>query len=81
VPLFIGWGFDDAGVSEIVAELKKHMKAREDTGQIKRAEQALQDVQQLRSEVTEMGQDMKALLTDFNVVVPVPSASEEMERA
>jgi predicted metal-dependent RNase len=77
VPLFIGWGFDDAAVSEIVADLKKRIKARRDTGQIKRAEQALQEVQELRSEVTEM----KALLTHFNVIVPVPSPSQEMERA
>jgi hypothetical protein len=56
------------------------MKARGDTGQIKKTEQALQELLQLRSEVTEMRLNMKAMLIHFSVVVPVRSASEEMER-
>lgn len=80
MPIFIGWGCDDVGVTEIVDELKKRMKARGDTGQIRRTEQALKEVQELRYEMTEMRQDMKALLTHFNVVVPIPSPSEQMVR-
>jgi hypothetical protein len=80
IPMFVGWGCDDTRVSEIVAELKKRMKARGDTGQIQKAEMTLQEIKQLRVEMTEMKQDMKALLTHFHVAAPVSSPTEEMER-
>jgi hypothetical protein len=71
--MFIGWGCDDDRVSEIVEELKKRMKARGGTGQIQKAEMTLQEIKQLRVEMTEMKQDMKALLTHFHVAAPVSS--------
>mmetsp|Transcript_23667 Transcript_23667/g.58019 ORF Transcript_23667/g.58019 Transcript_23667/m.58019 type:complete len:201 (-) Transcript_23667:95-697(-) len=76
MPIFIGWGCEDETVSEIVAELKKRMKARGDTGQIQKAELALQEIRALRKENQLLREDMKALLAHFNV----PAASEEMER-
>ena len=85
-PIFIGWGCDDEQVSEIVAELKLRMKARGDTGQIQKAELALQEIRALREENRLLREDMKALLNHFNIAVPTdngasqPSASEEMER-
>jgi hypothetical protein len=38
MPIFVGCGCEDDRVSEIVAELKKRMKARGDTGQIRKTE-------------------------------------------
>ncbi|KAL3937745.1 MAG: hypothetical protein SGBAC_007206 [Bacillariaceae sp.] len=83
MPIFIGWGCEDEQVADIVAELKKRMKARGDTGQIQKAELALQEIRALRKENQLLREDMKALLDHFNITVPVeavPSASEEMER-
>mmetsp|Transcript_19395 Transcript_19395/g.47918 ORF Transcript_19395/g.47918 Transcript_19395/m.47918 type:complete len:194 (+) Transcript_19395:68-649(+) len=78
MPIFIGWGCEDERVSEIVAELKKRMKARGDTGQIQKAELALQEIRELRKENKLLREDMQALMAHFNL----PSASaEEMERA
>merc|ERR1719373_1389030 len=87
MPIFIGWGCEDEKVSEIVAELKKRMKARGDTGQIQKAEIALQEIRALREENRLLREDMKALLDHFHIAAPSdkagahqPSASQEMER-
>jgi len=86
MPIFIGWGCEDERVAEIVAELKKRMKARGDTGQIQKAELALQEIRALREENQLLREDMKALLDHFNIEIPSeraarqPSSSEEMDR-
>jgi len=74
-PLFVGWGCDDAKVTEIVSELKARMKARGDTGQIERAEETLSEVKHLREEVSSLKADMKLLMQHLNVPVQY-----EMER-
>jgi hypothetical protein len=77
MPVFVGWGCDDPKVSEIVAELKRRMKARGDTGQIQKADMALQEIKQLRTELADVRHDMKALLAHLQV----PPPSKEMKRA
>lgn len=77
IPLYLGSGCDEERVSEIVAELKKRMKARGDTGQIARTEEALKEIHQLRNELIELKADMKLVLRALNV----PEASEAMDRS
>ena len=78
-PINIGWGCENEAVDEIVSELKKRMKERGDTGQIKKAEKNLEEIQKLQVEVSEMKKDMKLLLAHFNITAPTEYYSE-MER-
>jgi hypothetical protein len=75
-PIYPGCGCDDHLVTEIVEELKRRMKARGDTGQIRRAEQALDEIASLRGELAEVKQDLKAVLQHFNI-----SSPQQMERS
>lgn len=66
-PIFIGNGCEDEKVSEIVAELKLRMKARGDTGQISRTEETLKEIQELRTELSDLKADMKLVLKALNI--------------
>mmetsp|Transcript_10702 Transcript_10702/g.30581 ORF Transcript_10702/g.30581 Transcript_10702/m.30581 type:complete len:226 (+) Transcript_10702:115-792(+) len=76
-PLYVGWGCEHDRVAEIVAELKKRMKARGDTGQLAKTEEALQEIQALRHELSSMKADMKLVLRALNV----PDHEMTMNRA
>jgi hypothetical protein len=78
LPIYIGWGCNDHKVSEIVQELKRRMKARGDTGQIARTEEALQEIRELRSELDELKADVKLVLAALNV--PPTTTRHVMER-
>eukprot|EP00521_Asterionellopsis_glacialis_P007595 CAMPEP_0195291604 /NCGR_PEP_ID=MMETSP0707-20130614/7889_1 /TAXON_ID=33640 /ORGANISM="Asterionellopsis glacialis, Strain CCMP134" /LENGTH=180 /DNA_ID=CAMNT_0040351937 /DNA_START=102 /DNA_END=644 /DNA_ORIENTATION=+ len=67
MPLFVGSGCDVDKVSEIVAELKKRMKSRGDTGQINRTEEALQEIKNLRTEMSEMKTNMERIMVHLKV--------------
>ena len=71
MPLFPGCGCEYSKVGEIVQELKRRMKARGDTGQIAKTEEALKELHELRVEMKELKVDMKLLLD----AMKVPSSS------
>jgi NAD-dependent dihydropyrimidine dehydrogenase PreA subunit len=58
MPIYVGWGRDVEKVDEIVGELKRRMKARGDTGQNARTEEALHEIQELRTEMGELKEDV-----------------------
>ena len=53
------------------------MKARGETGQIVRTEEALKEIKELRTEVSDLKADMKQILKALNV----PTNQDVMERA
>ena len=61
--------------SQLVAELKKRMKARGDTGQIKRAEQLLGEIQILKAQAQNTDAKLNAILKHLNIEAPPPTAS------
>ena len=62
-------------VEEIVKELKTRMKARGDTGQIKRAEQLLGEIQILKAQAQNTDAKLNAILKHLNIEAPPPTAS------
>ena len=62
-------------VGEIVKELKTRMKARGDTGNIKRAEQTIDMVGQVQKDVADLNLKIDAIIAHLNITVP-----EKMER-
>ena len=62
-------------VDEIVKELKTRMKARGDTGQIKRAEQLLGEIQILKAQAQNTDAKLNAILKHLNIEAPPPTAS------
>ena len=62
-------------VAEIVKELKTRMKARGDTGQIKRAEQLLGEIQILKAQAQSTDAKLNAILKHLNIEAPPPTAS------
>ena len=62
-------------VEEIVKELKTRMKARGDTGQIKRAEQLLGEIQILKAQAQNTDAKLDAILKHLNIEAPPPTAS------
>ena len=62
-------------VAEIVKELKTRMKARGDTGQIKRAEQLLGEIQILKAQAQNTDAKLNAILKHLNIEAPPPTAS------
>ena len=56
--------------SQLVAELKKRMKARGDTGQIKRAEQLLGEIQILKAQAQNTDAKLDAILKHLNIEAP-----------
>ena len=61
--------------SQLVAELKKRMKARGDTGQIKRAEQLLGEIQILKAQAQNTDAKLDAILKHLNIDAPPPTAA------
>jgi hypothetical protein len=57
-------------VEEIVKELKTRMKARGDTGQIKRAEQLLGEIQILKAQAQSTDAKLDAILKHLNIEAP-----------
>jgi hypothetical protein len=62
-------------VEEIVKELKVRMKARGDTGQIKRAEQLLGEIQILKAQAKNTDAKLDAILKHLNISAPPPTAA------
>ena len=62
-------------MAEIVKELKKRMKARGDTGQIKRAEQLLGEIQILKAQAQNTDAKLNAILKHLNIEAPPATAS------
>ena len=56
-------------------ELKTRMKARGDTGQIKRAEQLLGEIQILKAQAQNRDAKLNAILKHLNIEAPPPTAS------
>ena len=77
MPLYTGCGCEEDKVSEIVTELKRRMKARGDTGQIARTEEALKEIHELRNEMAELKTDMKLIMKALNV----PTEPAAMDRS
>lgn len=72
--LFQGWCVapgcgcrNDPMVAEIVSELKSRMKDRGDTGQIRRTEQAHEEIKCLREEMSEMKADLKTIMRALKI--------------
>ncbi len=63
-------------MDEIVSNLKLRMKMRGDTGQIQRAEQTLQELQELKAQMKTMQNDINRILEALHV----PPSSEDMLR-
>lgn len=62
-------------VDEIVKELKSRMKARGDTGQIKRAEQLLGEIQILKVQAQNTDAKLDAILKHLNIDAPPATAA------
>ena len=62
-------------VTEIVEELKARQKARGDTGNIKRAEQTIDLVSEVKSDVASLTAKVDAILAHLNIPAP-----EKMQR-
>ena len=67
--------------SQLVAELKKRMKARGDTGQIKRAEQLLGEIQILKAQAQNTDAKLDAILKHLNIEAPPPTAAATVTSA
>ena len=67
--------------SQLVAELKKRMKARGDTGQIKRAEQLLGEIQILKAQAQNTDAKLDAILKHLNIDAPPPTAAATVTSA
>ena len=68
-------------VAEIVKELKVRMKARGDTGQIKRAEQLLGEIQILKAQAKNTDAKLDAILKHLNIEAPPPTAAATVTSA
>jgi len=80
IPIFPGNGCSKGElVATIVSELKTRMKSRGDTGQITRAEDAMSEIKEVKTEVADMRNDLKRLMKHLNVPSDPPS-SESISR-
>ena len=68
-------------VAEIVKELKTRMKSRGDTGQIKRAEQLLGEIQILKAQAQNTDAKLDAILKHLNIDAPPPTAAATVTSA
>jgi len=73
-----GCGCEGSKVEEIVHELKLRMKARGDTGQIKRAEQMLGEIQILKAQSQNVDAKLDLILKHLGLDPPVAVAAAEM---
>ena len=62
-------------VEEIVKELKVRMKARGDTGQIKRAEQLLGEIQILKAATHTLDEKLNVIIKHMGLRMPAPVAA------
>ena len=62
-------------------ELKTRMKARGDTGQIKRAEQLLGEIQILKAQAQNTDAKLNAILKHLNIEAPPPTAAATVTHA
>ena len=67
MPICPGNGCNEALVDEIVADLKRRMKARGDTGQIQRAEQMLDEVRRVGADVAEIRANVQAIMDHLKI--------------
>ena len=77
-PVCPGMGCDNDYVNEIVTEMKKRMKERGDTAQLLRTEEALVEIKELRSEVSNIRSDLGAIMKALNVTPTSTSPTFEM---
>ena len=75
MPICPGNGCNEPLVDEIVADLKRRMKARGDTGQIKRAEQLLGEIQILKAQAQSTDAKLNAILKHLNIEAPPTAAA------
>lgn len=73
-----GAGCDADLVNTVVRAMKERMKNRGDTGQIRRTEEALEQIQALRKEVSGLRQDVRAVMKALDV--ETPSSNDAMVR-
>ncbi|KAJ8612760.1 hypothetical protein CTAYLR_010394 [Chrysophaeum taylorii] len=73
-----GCGCSGRLVEEIVRELKARMKARGDTGQIRRAEQHLAEIQVVKADVANLNAKVDAILEHLKIAPPQPVAAASM---
>ena len=67
MPICPGNGCNEPLVDEIVADLKRRMKARGDTGQIQRAEQMLVEVRRVGEDVAEIKANVEAIMDHLKI--------------
>lgn len=79
MPICPGMGCDEAFVDEIVADLKRRMKSRGDTGQIQRAEQMLIAVQNVGADVRVMQANIHKIMEHLKLE-PVQPGVQVMNR-
>lgn len=79
VPISPGFGCDAELVQEIVEQLKGRMKGRGDTGNIQRAEDALQIMSKLLSETGSTGTKLDAVLAKLGIPAPAPASMPPMQ--
>lgn len=80
-PISPGCGCNGEDVDQIVTELKKRMKGRGDTGQIKRTEEILNKVTELEGKIQKMDkmdEKLDLIMKHLNISQPVKSI--EMNR-
>jgi len=65
-------------VDDVVRELKARMKARGDTGQIRRAEQQLSEIQLVKADLANLNAKVDALMSHLKVAAPTPVAGATM---
>mmetsp|Transcript_18909 Transcript_18909/g.31276 ORF Transcript_18909/g.31276 Transcript_18909/m.31276 type:complete len:90 (-) Transcript_18909:78-347(-) len=70
-----GYGCNYDEVDDIVTELKRRMKNRGDTGNIRRIEAALVELTALRGEVGEIKENMERVMVAMNIA-PVKEAMD-----
>lgn len=75
-----GTGCSYGLVNEVVYEMKKRMKDRGDTGQIRRTEEALIKLKSLREEIGEMRNDLRAIMNKLAIERNPSSLVAQMER-
>mmetsp|Transcript_16162 Transcript_16162/g.37115 ORF Transcript_16162/g.37115 Transcript_16162/m.37115 type:complete len:165 (+) Transcript_16162:856-1350(+) len=79
-----GSGCNHDLVDEIVTKMKRRMKERGDTGQIRRTEDALMEIKALKSDIEDIKRNMQTIATSLNVPTvtygSVPLAEAEMDR-
>jgi len=74
-------GCDESTVADIVAELKARMKARGDTGNIQRAEQQIEMLVKLQTDVDEIKAKLDSIVAAVKATPSPPPSPPAMARA